>query len=386
MSLAARSGAPTRPSDAAPLPLVVAGAVAGAGAALLSYLALAIVALAAWMLDPAGDQEWSHMLEAAAGAWLAGLGLSPMVDGVSVTLLPVGFALVPLMALVGAARWAVEASAVARRGEALTVSVSAGLAFAGVGAAIAALARSLIVSPVQAAVTGGVTAFIVVGVTVLVRTRLVDMARLPSVLRDAAVAACVALAGLVAVASALLGLSVIAHLDSMNALLVELDPGASGAVLLAVLTLGYLPNAIVWSMAYVVGPGVTVAVGTTVSPFAEAASADLPGFPLLAALPGDAPAGAVGLPLAVVATGFLAGAYLRRHHHVGLGGALAALVTALGVGSATALLCWWTSGAVGTTTLQGLGPSPLAVGFGAGALIGLGTLVVVAWPERHVDG
>ena len=326
------------------------------------------------------------MLEAAAGAWLAGLGLSPMVDGVSVTLLPVGFALVPLMALVGAARWAVEASAVARRGEALTVSVSAGLAFAGVGAAIAALARSLIVSPVQAAVTGGVTAFIVVGVTVLVRTRLVDMARLPSVLRDAAVAACVALAGLVAVASALLGLSVIAHLDSMNALLVELDPGASGAVLLAVLTLGYLPNAIVWSMAYVVGPGVTVAVGTTVSPFAEAASADLPGFPLLAALPGDAPAGAVGLPLAVVATGFLAGAYLRRHHHVGLGGALAALVTALGVGSATALLCWWTSGAVGTTTLQGLGPSPLAVGFGAGALIGLGTLVVVAWPERHVDG
>ncbi|MFZ8925362.1 MAG: DUF6350 family protein, partial [Candidatus Nanopelagicales bacterium] len=115
MSLTARPSAPTRRvgrgvpggptrEAATPLPLVVSGAVAGGAAALLSYLALAVIALGAWMLDPSGAQEWSQMLEAASGAWLAGLGVAPTVGGITVTLLPIGFALVPIIGLAGAAR------------------------------------------------------------------------------------------------------------------------------------------------------------------------------------------------------------------------------------------------------------------------------------------
>jgi len=37
---------------AAPLPLVVAGLLAGAAAALLSFAVLAVITLTAWMLDP----------------------------------------------------------------------------------------------------------------------------------------------------------------------------------------------------------------------------------------------------------------------------------------------------------------------------------------------
>ena len=132
MSLTARSAASTRQAPSTPLPLVVAGAAAGAAAAVLSFLALAVVALAAWMLDPSGAQEWTQMLEVASGAWLAGLGSAVMVGGVYLSLLPLGFAILPVLALIGAARWATDASAVARRGEAVIVALASAAGFAGV--------------------------------------------------------------------------------------------------------------------------------------------------------------------------------------------------------------------------------------------------------------
>ncbi len=396
MSLTARPSAPTRRvgrgvpggptrEAATPLPLVVSGAVAGGAAALLSYLALAVIALGAWMLDPSGAQEWSQMLEAASGAWLAGLGVAPTVGGITVTLLPIGFALVPIIGLAGAARWATEASAVARRGEAFAVAVSGAIAFAGVAALIASLSRSLAVSAASAALVCGVLAFVVILTVVMSRARLVSWGSIPPLLRDGLASSAVALATLVALSAILLAVSVVAHASEMNALLVELDPGLSGAVLLAVLSLGYLPTAVVWSMAYVVGPGVTVAVGTSVSAFAEPATATLPGFPLLAALPGSAPAGAAALPGLVLAVGVLAGLFLRARGHTGVQGALAAAITAAFTCAALAIVAWLTSGSIGTTSLQGLGPSPLWLGAIGGALVGAGALGAAAWPARRVD-
>lgn len=380
----AEPGRPTRQS-ATPLPLVVSGAVAGGAAALLSYLALAIIALGAWMLDPSGAQEWSQMLEAAAGAWLAGMGVAPTVGGITITLLPIGFALVPIIGLAGAARWATEASAVARRGEAFAVAASGAIAFAGVAALIASLSRSLAVSVVSAALMCGVLAFAVMVAVVMNRARLLSWVSIPPLIRDGLAASAAALATLVALSAVLLAVSVVAHASEMNALLVELDPGLSGAVLLAVLSLGYLPTAIVWSMAYVIGPGVTVAVGTSVSAFAEPATATLPGFPLLAALPGSTPPGAVALPGLVLAAGVFAGLLLRTRGHGGARGALAAVMTAALTGAGLAIVAWLTSGSIGTTSLQGLGPSPLWLGLIGGALVGAGALAVAAWPARRAD-
>lgn len=386
MSLTARSGAPTGQAPSAPLPLVVAGAAAGAAAAIFSFLTLVVVALAAWMLDPSGAQEWTQMLEVASAAWLAGLGQAPTVAGITLTLLPLGFALLPLVAVLAAARWATDASAVARRGEAAVVALSVGASFAAVGALIAGMSRNLDISPARTALVSGLVVAAVAAFVVLRRARLVSWRALPEDVRDGAAALAVALLALVAAASVLLAVAVVISFDEITALLVELDAGASGLLLLAVLTLGYLPVAITWSLAYLLGPGITVSVGTVVAPYADPQTAALPGFPLLAALPDQAPAGALLLPVLAVGAGALAGALLRRRGHVGLPGALVALGVAVAASLLLAAASWLSTGSLGDTSLQGLGPALLPTALVGGALVALGAVGVTAWPARSAHG
>ena len=383
MSLTARSGASVGQAPSAPLPLVVAGAVAGAAAAIFSYLALAVLALAAWMLDPSGAQEWTQMLEVASGAWLAGLGQAPTVSGVTLTLLPLGFAVLPLIGVVAASRWAADASAVARRGEAAVVAVTVGVSFAAVGAIIAGMSRNLAISPARTALVAGLLMAAVSAVVVLRRARLLSWDALPDQVRDGAAATGVALLCLCAAASVVLAVAVVMSFDEITALLVELDAGAAGLLLLAALTLGYLPVAVAWSLAYLLGPGVTVSVGTVVAPYADPATAALPGFPLLAVLPDHSPAGALLLPVLAVAAGAVAGALLRRRGLNGMNGALVALGAAVATSVTLAVAAWLSTGALGDTSLQGLGPAPLLVAGVGGVLVAVGAIAVTAWPARR---
>jgi Family of unknown function (DUF6350) len=397
VSLTARSGKPARGGSAdpagdagqapsAPLPLVVAGGAAGAAAAVFSYLVLVVIALAAWMLDPSGSQEWTQMLEVASGAWLAGLGAAPTVAGITLTLLPLGFALIPVLAVIGAARWASDASAVARRGEAVAVALALGVSFAVVAAVIASMSRTLAVAPPRAALVAGLAATLIAAFVVLRRARLLTWDPLPVDVRDGAAAAGAALLSLIAVASAMLIVAIVGNFDEMTSLLVQLDAGPSGLLLLAALSLGYLPSAVMWSLAYLLGPGVTVSVGTVVSPYAETTSAALPGFPLLAALPGQPPMGAMLLPLFGVAAGVIAGLLLRRRGHVGLRGCLVSGGAAVTTGAVLAVAAWLASGSLGDTTLQGLGPAALPVALAGTVLTAIGAVAVTAWPARRSDG
>ena len=386
MSLTARTGAPVGQAPTAPLPLVVAGAAAGAAAAVFSYLALVVVALAAWMFDPSGSQEWTQMLEVASGAWLAGLGQAPTVAGVSLTLLPLGFALLPLIAVIAASRWAADASAVARRGEAVAVALSVGVSFAAVSAIIASMSRNLEISPLRTALVAGLVAGALASLVILRRAPLISLDALPFPARDGLAATGAALLSLVVAASMLLAVAIIGSFDEMTSLLVELNAGISGLLLLAVLTLGYLPIAVVWSLAYLLGPGVTVSVGTIVSPYVDTSTAALPGFPLLAALPDQPPTGAVLLPLLAVAAGAVAGALLRRRGQIGLRGCLVAAGSAIATGATLALAAWLASGSLGNTTLQGLGPSSIPVALAGTMLVGLGSIAVAVWPARRSDG
>ena len=397
MSLTARSGKPARGGSAdlsgpagqapsAPLPLVVAGGAAGAAAAVFSYLFLVVIALAAWMLDPSGSQEWTQMLEVASGAWLAGLGAAPTVAGITLTLLPLGFALIPILAVIGAARWASDASAVARRGEAVAVALALGVSFAVVAAVIASMSRTLAVSPLRAALVAGLASTLIAAFVVLRRAGLLSWDALPADVRDGAAAAGAALLSLIAVASAMLIVAIVGNFDEMTSLLVQLDAGPSGLLLLAALSLGYLPSAVMWSLAYLLGPGVTVSVGTVVSPYAETTSAALPGFPLLAALPGQPPMGAMLLPLFGVAAGVIAGLLLRRRGHVGLRGCLVSGGAAVTTGAVLAVAAWLASGSLGDTTLQGLGPAALPVALAGTVLTAIGAVGVTAWPARRSDG
>ena len=62
------------------------------------------------------------------------------------------------------------------------------------------------------------------------------------------------------------------------------SPGVGGSALLLLASLSYLPNSVIWAIAYMLGPGFSFGVGTAVSPSGSALGA-VPAFPMLAALP-----------------------------------------------------------------------------------------------------
>ncbi len=80
-----------------------------------------------------------------------------------------------------------------------------------------------------------------------------------------------------------------------------------GSVLLLLAGLSYLPNSVIWSVAYMLGPGFSFGVGTAVSPDGSALGA-IPAFPMLAGLPaGPGAAFPMWLGFFVLLTPYLAG-------------------------------------------------------------------------------
>jgi hypothetical protein len=124
------------------------------------------------------------------------------------------------------------------------------------------------------------------------------------------------LAILVAAGAVLAGGSLAVHLAEVKAATVALSPGPMGAALLLLAQLAYVPNAIVWAVAFSLGPGFAFGTGTFVAPTGSALGA-VPLFPMLAGLPsGGRPGGPAWI--LVLAVPYLAGA---------LGGIVTARIT-----------------------------------------------------------
>ena len=103
----------------------------------------------------------------------------------------------------------------------------------------------------------------------------------------------------------LVGVALAVNMAAADDLYGMLAPGVVGGVLLLLVELAFLPNAVIWGMAYAVGPGFSVGAGTSVSPTGAFLDA-VPAFPPLAALPQPGPAPA--LSLLALAAPFVAGA------------------------------------------------------------------------------
>jgi hypothetical protein len=117
-----------------------------------------------------------------------------------------------------------------------------------------------------------------------------------------------ALAVLAACGALLGAASLMIHLSAYKAAVTALNPGAVGSVLLLLASLCYLPNSVIWAIAYMLGPGFAFGIGTAVSPSGSALGA-IPAFPMLAALPvGSAAAFPPWLGFFVLVAPYLAGA------------------------------------------------------------------------------
>ncbi|MDO9397534.1 MAG: DUF6350 family protein [Herbiconiux sp.] len=178
-------------------------------------------------------------------------------------------------------------------------------------------------------------------------------------LRGGAIAA-LAVVGFAALATTLI---LVTNFSSIVALYESLQAGVLGGVTLTLAQLALLPNIVVWTASWFVGPGFALGAGSAVSPLGTQLGL-VPALPVLGALPQGTPAlGFVGLLVPVV-MGFATAALLRPAYlaHVeGRGRRPARLaLTALGIGvvgaSILALLALWSGGAAGPGRLVEVGP------------------------------
>ncbi|MGV8897179.1 MAG: DUF6350 family protein [Rhodoglobus sp.] len=149
-----------------------------------------------------------------------------------------------------------------------------------------------------------------------------------------------------------------------------------GGVTITLAQLALLPNLVIYTVSWLVGPGFALGTGSTVSPLATQLG-PVPAIPVLGALPPEALAfGFVGLLVPVVA-GFLVGAVLGPGARRKLEARELAFV-AIGIGLVggviLGLLAWASTGAAGPGRLQDVGPNPFAVGGWAALELGLAAM------------
>jgi Family of unknown function (DUF6350) len=189
---------------------------------------------------------------------------------------------------------------------------------------------------------------------------------------------------LVAGGAALVGGSLAVHLPEVRAATDALSPGLTGAALLLLAQLAYAPNAIIWAVAYMVGPGFAVGAGTVVAPTGSALG-PVPAFPMLAALPSDPRPGAAGwVPVLALAVPYLAGVFggivtIRIAPTPTMEAApLWGFMTGLAAGGLAGLAAAFAGGPLGDGRLAAVGPSGWQVGLVAILEIGVTAALAAA--------
>ena len=154
---------------------------------------------------------------------------------------------------------------------------------------------------------------------------------------------------------------------------------AVGGVVLAVAELAYLPNLVVWALAWLTGAGFAVGEGTHFAPDGVVGGA-LPAVPMLGALPSSDVVGPATslVPLVLVAVGAFVGLYVHRRltPQRWWDSALACAAAAVGTVVVVTLLVTLASGGIGPDRLAEVGAQGGVVGLLAGAGVLVGALLV----------
>ena len=357
---------PSVPGAARPArPLVVTGAIAACAAAASGLAVLVTLTAIGWITAPhvGIGGGLGGVLRTAAMLWLVAHHVGFTVRGAGrIGMLPLGLVLLPGALLFLAGRWVVHAGAIARLRHVGYVAVALALPYTLLAGAVAVASRTAQLAPTlwQAVIASFLLALVAGGLGaargMAPWSRLAGL--MPARPRSIVMGMLASGAILVAAGAVLAGGSLAVHLAEVRAATDALSPGPIGAALLLLAQLAYVPNAIVWAVAYTLGPGFALGAGTVVAPTGSTLGA-VPIFPMLAALPAGArPDGLV--PLLVLAVPYLAGA---------LGGIVTARITPTPVLEAAPLWGFIAGGAAGAV----LG---LTAAFSGGPL-GDGRLAVV---------
>jgi hypothetical protein len=309
-----QAGSPPKARPARPL--VVTGGIAACAAAASGLAVLTTLTAIGWITAPhvGIGTGLGGVLRTAALLWLVAHHVGVTVHGAGrIGLLPLGLLLLPGSLLALAGRWVVHAGAVTRLRHVGYAAIALALPYTLLAGALAVASRSSQAAPsLWQAVIASFLLAIVAGGLGAARglAPWSQLARLmPARPRSVILGMLGALALLTAVGAALAGASLAVHLPEVKAATSALAPGPVGAALLLLAQLAYAPNAIIWAVAYVLGPGFAFGAGTVVAPTGSALGA-VPVFPMLAALPSRAgSAGPAWVMVLVMATPYLAGVF-----------------------------------------------------------------------------
>lgn len=398
-----------------PMPLWLQGVVELIVTALFSALAVFAAMSAVWATKGFGDMEFSSVAAMSAHLWLLIHGV-PLdlaaafgASAGTMTLVPLGLSILPLLLCYRSGRRLARAS---YEGEFLIPVLSGSVTYALISSAMYGWA-SPHPQPLQALNAALVPLGIVVAGLMwggyrearsLSRMVGVDTAEQISQMSQysrwagsyawavvrAAVVAFVALIGLGAV---LLGIGILAGWSQIVATYQELHAGAVGDTAVTLLQLGFLPNLVIYAIAWSTGAGFSFGAGTSVG-LTSSDVGTLPMLPILGAVPESMGTfGLVGL-LVPLAAGAIAGWWFLREGEDHLDEwvalkvpfrPLSALISAVALGVVTGILTsfgalwlgWISYGSLGIGRFTEVGAEPLtfaahtALTVGAGVTFGM---------------
>ncbi len=391
LARSARPGSST-PDDRPPGTPSLAGPLAALTAGAQGMLVVMVPVLVAWATAADSKASVDQAVDTALQTWLVAHHAELAVPGGSVALVPLGLALLPVWLLFAAAARAARATRAVTPRAVATLTSGLASAYAVMAVLVALVARNDDVRPlpVSAFLGAGAIALVAGGAGALRGSgrALVLWLRLPVFARRALVGALGATATVLAAGAVLVGASVAVHHGTVTDLARGLDTGLPGGILVLLLGVLFVPTAAVWGAAFLVGPGFSVGVGTSVAVSGTHLGA-VPAFPLLGALPADGGSGgnwlvALAVPLAA---GVVAGLLVARRGRgagpwrlmVGLGAAAGALA-----GVALGVLALAASGAAGPGRLTDVGPDPRWVALAFAAEVAVGAIVTLC-AHRAVD-
>jgi hypothetical protein len=374
----------------APMSAWVLGPLAALWAAAIGLAIAVVPMLIAWMASADSGLTWTQALRLGGLTWVVAHGAPVTIAGVSISLLPWGLVVIPILLLGYAGGWAARRADVEDGAGVLRLALSGALTYTVVVGLIAVASAGPTSS---ASVAVAVPAALVISVLALgwgaARAAGFDLLRRApltvAVSLRAGLIAAVALIGLGALAAAT---SLLVHIDDAITMAQSLGAGIGGGLALTALGVAYVPVLALWGTAYVMGAGVVIGPAVTVTPFiASVAPTQLPPFPLLAALPQGATALAWILPLTGVLSGVVAGLVIARRARTQTRLVRMAMAggAALVAGAILALGAFLASGSLGDLRLAQVGPVPLTVGVLGAVLIVLGAVpgaVAPASPAR----
>jgi len=398
-----------------PMPLWLQGVVELIVTALFSALAVFAAMSAVWATKGFGDMEFSSVAAMSAHLWLLIHGV-PLdlaaafgASAGTMTLVPLGLSILPLLLCYRSGRRLARAS---YEGEFLIPVLSGSVTYALISSAMYGWA-SPHPQPLQALNAALVPLGIVVAGLMwggyrearsLSRMVGVDTAEQISQMSQysrwagsyawavvrAAVVAFVALVGLGAV---LLGIGILAGWSQIVATYQELHAGAVGDTAVTLLQLGFLPNLVIYAIAWSTGAGFSFGAGTSVG-LTSSNAGTLPMLPILGAVPESMGTfGLVGL-LVPLGAGAIAGWWFLREGEDHLDEwvalkvpfrLLSALISAVVLGMMTGILTsfgalwlgWISYGSLGIGRFTEVGAEPLtfaahtALTVGAGVTFGM---------------